>query len=87
MIRVTVDHYYDQHAVSITDAMWVQIERGLPVVVDGQGFPTEGVNEPDRWAFNFGGLGAIHVSTDKGHEVFEGYLGDAEVVVSRVREG
>lgn len=78
-----MDFGYDLHAVSITEAMWTRIERGQPVVVGGQGFPVEGVMEPDHWEFNLGGLGTIHVSTDEGRELFEGQLGDPEVAVRR----
>lgn len=80
-IRVTVDYGYDRHSVSITDATWAWIERGQPVVVECQGLPVEGVIEGDRWAFNHGAVGAVHVSTDEGREVFDGLLGDAEVDV------
>lgn len=44
----------------------------------------EGVREQDRWAFNRGTVGAVHVSTDEGREVFEGSFGDAEVAVRRI---
>lgn len=87
MIRVTVDFGYDMHAVSITEAMWTRIERGQPVVAEGQGFIVEGVLERDLWAFNHGVVGAVHVSTDEGREVFEGHLVDAEVAVRRESRG
>jgi hypothetical protein len=54
------------------------------VIVQGQGFPVEGFMEQDEWAFNQGTVGAVHVSTDTGREVFEGNLGDAEVAVQEV---
>ena len=81
MIRLTVDFGNDLHTIIISETMWGQIERGKPVVVEGQGFPVEGVIEPERWAFNHGTVGAVYGSTDEGREVFEGYLGDAEVAV------
>ncbi len=81
MIRLSVDYGYDLHTVSITEAIWVQIERGQSVVVEGQGFPVEGVMEKDQWAFNHGVVGAVQVGTETGRDVFEGYLLDAEVTV------
>ncbi len=79
-----VDFGYDVHAISISEATFAQIQAGLPVIVEGQGFPVEGVMEVDDWAFNYGTVGAVHVSTDTGREVFEGNLGDAEVAVQEV---
>jgi hypothetical protein len=77
-----VDYGFDLHTISISEAIFAQIQTGLPVIVEGQGFPVEGVMElVDEWAFNFGAVGAVHVSTDTGREVFEGNLGDAEVDV------
>ena len=51
------------------------------MVVEGQGFPVEGAWERDLWAFNYGAVGAVHVMTDEGREVFDGNLQDAEVDV------
>lgn len=82
MIRVTVDNGYDLHTISIAEATFGQIHAGKPVTLQGQGFPVEGVMEQDHWAFNYGTVGAVHVSTDTGREVFEGNLGDAEMAVS-----
>jgi hypothetical protein len=79
-----VDFGYDVHAISISEATLAQIQAGLPVIVQGQGFPVEGFMEQDEWAFNQGTVGAVHVSTDTGREVFEGNLGDAEVAVQEV---
>lgn len=82
MIRVTVDYGYDLHTINIAEATFAKIQAGLPVIVEGQGFPVEGVMElVDEWAFNFGAVGAVRVSTDTGREVFEGNLGDDEVAV------
>lgn len=83
MVRVTVDYGYDLHIISITDAIFAKIQAGQPVVVEGQGFPVEGVMEQDQWVFNCGAVGAVQVMTDEGREVFEGDLGDAEVAVHR----
>ena len=69
------------HTIIIPEATFAQIQAGLPVIVEGQGFPVEGVMEVDDWAFNFRDVGAVHVSTDTGRDLFEGYLGDAEVDV------
>ncbi|WP_243316701.1 hypothetical protein [Geothrix paludis] len=76
-----MDYGYDLHTISITDAIFAKIQAGQPVVVEGQGFPVEGAWERDQWAFNQGALGAVHVMTDTGREVFEGSLGGAEVDV------
>lgn len=81
LVRVVVDFGYDLHAIYISETTFSQIQAGQPLVVEGQGFPVEGVREEDRWMFNNRALGAIYVSTDEGREVFEGYLGDAEVDV------
>jgi hypothetical protein len=78
---VTVNYGFDLHSISITEAVFAQIQAGLPVIVEGQGFPVEGVMELDQWAFNYGAVGAVHVTTDTGRDVFEGNLGDAEVDV------
>lgn len=78
---MTVDYGYDLHAIRLMEAVFAQIQVGQPVVVEGQGFPVEGVLEQDLWAFNYGAVGAVHVTTDTGREVFEGGLGDAEVAV------
>lgn len=83
MVRVTVDYGFDLHTISIADAIYAQIQAGQPVVVEGQGFPVEGAWERDQWAFNHGAVGAVHVMTDEGREVFEGGIGDAEVAVHR----
>ena len=81
---MTVDYGYDVHAISIAEATFAQIQTGMPVTLQGQGFPVEGVMEQDEWAFNCGAPGAIHVFTDTGRDVFEGSLGDAEVAVQEV---
>ncbi len=81
MVRVTVDYGYDLHTIIIEEAVFARIQAGQPVVVEGQGFPVEGVMEQDQWAFNGGSLGAVHVVTDEGREVFEGDLEDDEVVI------
>ena len=81
MVRVTVDYGYDVHSISITEAVFAQIQAGQPVVIEGQGFPVEGVMEQDLWEFNYGAVGAVHVMTDEGREVFEGGVVDAEVAV------
>ncbi|WP_257306531.1 hypothetical protein [Geothrix campi] len=81
MIRVTVDYGFDLHTISISEAVFAQILTGLPVIVQGQGFPVEGVMEDDHWAFNYDDLGSVHVSTVEGREVFEGNIADAEVEV------
>jgi hypothetical protein len=83
VIRVTVDFGYDVHSISITEATFAQIQAGKPVIVQGQGFPVEGAMEDDQWAFNYGAVGSVYVSTVEGREVFEGNLGDAEVDVRR----
>jgi hypothetical protein len=80
---VTVDYGFDMHSISITETAFAQIQAGHPLVVEGQGVPVEGFMEQDEWAFNYGTVGAVHVSTDTGREVFEGNLGDAEVEVQR----
>ncbi len=84
MVRVTVDFGYDLHRISISETTFAKVQAGHPVIVEGQGFPVEGVMEQDAWAFNYGVAGAVRVMTDTGREVFEGKLGDAEVAVHRV---
>ncbi len=84
---MTVDYGFDMHSISITETVFAQIQTGKPVTIEGQGFPAEGVMELDEWAFNLGAVGAIHVSTDEGRDVFEGNLGDAEVAVQGLEEG
>lgn len=79
LVRVVVDFGYDLHAIYISETTFSLIQAGKPLVVEGQGFQVEGVLEQDEWAFNFGAVGAIHVSTVEGRDVFEGNLGDAEV--------
>lgn len=79
--RVTVDYGFDVHTLAISGWTQARIEAGEPMTVKGQGFPVEGVMEQDLWSFNFSAVGAIHVSTDTGREVFEGHLGDAEVAL------
>lgn len=81
MVQVTVDYGYDVHSIRIGGSTFARIQVGQPLVVEGQGFPVEGVMEDDQWAFNFGAMGAVHVSTVGGREVFEGNLGDDEVDV------
>lgn len=81
MIRVSVNYGYDLHAISITEVVFAQIRAGQAVVIEGQGFPVEGVVEQDQWAFNCGAMGAVRVMTDEGREVFEGDLQDAGVDV------
>jgi hypothetical protein len=78
---VTVDFGFDLHRISISEIAFAKIQAGMPVTLQGQGFPVEGVMEVDEWAFNCGTVGAVHVSTDTGREVFEGNLRDAEVDV------
>lgn len=78
---MSVDFGYDVHAISISEAVFTKIQTGKPVTVQGQGFPVEGVMELDDWAFNFCAIGAVHVTTDTGRDVFEGNIGDAEVDV------
>lgn len=80
---MTVDFGFDLHMISIAEADFAQIQRDMPLTLQGQGFPVEGVIEPDEWAFNHGVLGAVLVLTDSGRHVFEGGLGDAEVAVHR----
>ena len=87
MIRVTVDHDYDQHSLLVEESAFAQIQAGMPVTLKGQGFPVDGVMEQDWRVFNRGIVGVVHVTTDEGRDVFEVHIGDAEVVVSRVREG
>lgn len=82
MIRVTVDYGYDLHEISIPEAIFAQTRAGIPVTLQGQGFPVEGVMEQDEWTFNHGALGAVRVMTDSGRDVFEGGLGP-EVTVHR----
>lgn len=78
---MTVDFGYDLHSISIEELVFAKIRAGEPVAAEGQGFPVEGVLEQDQWAFNWGAVGAVHVFTDEGREVFEGDLGDDEVVI------
>lgn len=85
LIRVTVDYGYDLHSITIEDAVFARIQAGQPVVVEGQGFPVEGVTEQDHWAFNCGAVGALHVMTDEGREVFAGDIRDVEVEVRDMR--
>ncbi len=87
MIQVTVDFGFDLHSIGIPEAVFAQIQAGHPMVVQGQGFPVEGVLEQDLWAFNQGTAGAVHVSTDEGHDMFEGNPGDPEVAIGADREG
>lgn len=82
MARVVVDYGYDLHTLVLPRLTLAKIQAGEPMVVEGQGFPVEGELEQDHWTFNYGALGALHISTDTGREVFEGNLGDAEVGVS-----
>ena len=84
MVRVTVDYGYDVHSVSISESAFAKIQMGQFVVVEGQGFPVEGVMERDLWTFNYCGVGAVHVMTDEGREVFDGDLGDTEVAVHHI---
>ena len=81
---MTVDFGYDQHSIRLTERTFAQIQAGIPVAIRGQGFLVEGALEEDHWAFNIGAVGAVQVSTDTGREVFEGRLGEAEVVVRGV---
>ena len=83
MVRVSVDFGYDVHTISIAKGTFAQIQTGKLLTLQGQGFPVEGLIEPDHWAFNHGALGAVHVFTDSGRDVFEGGFGDAEVAVHR----
>lgn len=83
VIRVIVVYGYDMHEISISEATFAQIQAGRPVAIQGQGFPVEGAMEDDQWAFNYGAVGSVYVSTVEGREVFEGNLGDAEVDVRR----
>ena len=83
MIRVTVDYGFDLHTIRIAEATLAQIQAGYPRAIEGQGFSVEGVMEQDQWAFNYGDLGDVRVSTDTGRDVFEGNLGDTEVTVHR----
>lgn len=78
---MTVDFGYDLYSISIEEAVFARIQAGEPVAAAGQGFPVEGVLEQDRWMFNHGAVGAVHVFTDEGREVFEGDLEDDEVVI------
>ncbi len=87
MVRVVVDYGYDLHSIIVAETTFAQIRMGKPVTLQGQGFPVEGVMELDSWAFNFGTVGAVHVMTDTGREVFEGNLGDAEVGVRDEKGG
>lgn len=84
MIRVTVDYGYDLHGISLSEAAFAQIQAGMPLTIQGQGFPVEGVMEQDEWSFNCGAFGAVRVMTDTGRDVFEGGLGNAEVAVRRI---
>jgi len=43
-----VNYGYDVHAISISEATFAQIQTGMPVTVQGQGFPVEGVMEQDE---------------------------------------
>ena len=81
---MTVGYGFDLNSICISEAIFAQVQAGMPVTVQGQGFPVEGVMEQDEWAFNCGAPGAIHVFTDTGRDVFEGSLGDAEVAVQEV---
>ena len=84
---MTVDYGNDLHTIRIAETVFARIQAGQPLVVEGQGFPVEGVLERDLWAFNYVAVGAVQVSTDTGREVFEGQLGDAEVAIRGDREG
>jgi len=45
---LSVNYGYDVHAISISEATFAQIQTGMPVTVQGQGFPVEGVMEQDE---------------------------------------
>lgn len=75
---------YDHHSLTLSGRTLARILAGTAMTLKGQGFPVEGFMEQDRWTFNQGTVGAVHVSTDEGREVFEGSLGDAEVTVRRI---
>lgn len=81
---MTVDFGYDQHSLLIAKRTFARIQAGIPVTIRGQGFMVEGVLEEDLWAFNYVAVGAVQVSTNTGREVFEGRLGEAEVVIRGV---
>lgn len=78
---------YDHHSLILSGRILARIQAGKPVTIHGQGFPVEGFLERDFWSFNSGALGAVHVFTDEGREVFEGDLGEAEVLVLPPRSG
>ena len=80
---MTVDNGYDLHGISLSEVAFAQIQAGMPVTLQGQGFPVEGVMEEDEWFFNHGALGAVCVVTDTGRDVFAGGLWDAEATVHR----
>lgn len=79
--KVFVDNGLDQHSLVLSGRTLARIQAGKLVTIQGQGFHVEGVMEQDLWAFNGSALGAIHVSTDTGRDVFDGNLRDTEVHV------
>lgn len=74
-----MDYGFDLHEISISEAAFAQILAGQPVTLQGQGFSVEGGIEEDECSFNFGDVGAVHVSTVEGRDGFMGNIGDAEV--------
>lgn len=78
---VFVHYGYDEHCLVLSGRALARIQAGKLVTIKGQGFHVEGVMEQDLWAFNGSAVGAIHVSTDTGRDVFEGNLSDDEVAV------
>lgn len=79
--KVFVHNGYDEHCLVLSGRALARIQAGKLVTIQGQGFHAEGVMEQDLWAFNGSAVGAIHVSTDTGRDVFDGNLRDAEVHV------
>lgn len=80
MIKVTVDYGYDVHSVSITEAEYARICEGYLVKIVGDGFSIEGTAEPDVWIFNRERFGAVHVTTEKMHDIYVGAVNSGKLI-------
>jgi hypothetical protein len=55
--------------------------NGKPLVLTGQGFHWDGEPDQDFWAFNQDFIGALHVYTENGGEIYMGKIDDGEVSI------
>ena len=78
-VTLTVNYGYDTHSIDISTDVFLKIQSGTNIELQGKGFSIEGDLTQDFWNFSDR---SIHVFCENGFEIFNGSLDDAEVYVN-----